>query len=800
MSTTRRLVSAAISIAALAALGALPAAASAAPSLGTPSQLAGPNSCVISTTDGSDPAAGTNTPSNLACTGEDTTSEQALNLPLDQALSPDGRFDYVVNTLNDSVLVFQRNQSDEHLTQVAGTAGCIADSTSSDSNCTNTATEMIDPRSIVVSPDGGHVYVASAQFAYEPAPPPPPAGSRDVTSAYGGGVVVFSRNSTTGQLTYQSCVSEGGENGCTTGHGLDGARGLAISGSHLYVAASPGGNYGSIAILSIGSNGDLTQAAGANTGDSANAGTAGCVLHAPGDTYYDDGCYTHVSALEGSWNVAASPDGKSLYGVSRDWGNGMVVINIGTEAENAALTVWSITDPVSGNIQQAPQTLGCIAEDPSLDAQLPLTNYSACSVGHGLGGLNDVVVSPDGKNVYTAGDSISAYLLNITGGGGVARFDRDPSTSIVNQPDGKAGCWNEQGADGCQAVRALTNAVSVAASPDGRNVYATSSDAAYESEYYENDFAGPRSASRGVFTNPYKSLIGDDSLVAFGRDPGTGALSQLGGTDGCAEEVPGNDAPNCSAAIGLTGAADVVVAPDDEGVYVTSLASRYKEGPAGSRIVLPGNISAVGAYNRTDQSPTCTDVTGTTPPATPLGVQLACTDPDSNPLTFALVSNPGHGTLSGFDPATGRVTYTPAAGFTGTDTFTYHATDIGDPADATSNTATVTITVPAAAASRSLARIALSRVRKQCSRTPRLSLVTNARAAGAHPTVRVYLDGRRIKVGHNARMRISVSLRHLRRGVHRLRITVTANGRTVSRTIRFRACAAARRVSPRFTG
>jgi tryptophan synthase alpha subunit len=67
-------------------------------------------------------------------------------------------------------------------------------------------------------------------------------------------------------------------------------------------------------------------------------------------------------------------------------------------------------------------------------------------------------------------------------------------------------------------------------------------------------------------------------------------------------------------------------------------------------------------------------------------------------LTFATASVPSHGTLSGFDPATGEVTYTPAAGYSGNDSFTFTVTDDGSagaPAALTSAAATVSILVQA---------------------------------------------------------------------------------------------------------
>ena len=64
-------------------------------------------------------------------------------------------------------------------------------------------------------------------------------------------------------------------------------------------------------------------------------------------------------------------------------------------------------------------------------------------------------------------------------------------------------------------------------------------------------------------------------------------------------------------------------------------------------------------------------------------------DPDGDPLTAVLVSGPSHGSLT--LNANGSFTYTPAADFAGSDSFTYRASD----GTADSNVATVTITVTA---------------------------------------------------------------------------------------------------------
>ncbi len=71
---------------------------------------------------------------------------------------------------------------------------------------------------------------------------------------------------------------------------------------------------------------------------------------------------------------------------------------------------------------------------------------------------------------------------------------------------------------------------------------------------------------------------------------------------------------------------------------------------------------------------------------TALPVTLTATDADNNPLTYTVLIAPANGTLTGTVP---NLTYSPAANFNGTDSFTFRAND----GIANSNTATVSITV-----------------------------------------------------------------------------------------------------------
>jgi VCBS repeat-containing protein len=105
----------------------------------------------------------------------------------------------------------------------------------------------------------------------------------------------------------------------------------------------------------------------------------------------------------------------------------------------------------------------------------------------------------------------------------------------------------------------------------------------------------------------------------------------------------------------------------------------------------------------TNRLPVATADTFTTTADTPLNIAAANgvlandTDADGNPLTASLVSTTTHGTLA--LNANGSFTYTPAAGYTGSDSFSYRAND----GQGFSNTITVSLTIASAPNTFSLA-------------------------------------------------------------------------------------------------
>jgi VCBS repeat-containing protein len=89
-----------------------------------------------------------------------------------------------------------------------------------------------------------------------------------------------------------------------------------------------------------------------------------------------------------------------------------------------------------------------------------------------------------------------------------------------------------------------------------------------------------------------------------------------------------------------------------------------------------------------NDAPTATAQSVTTDEDTAKAITLSGSDPDGDSLTYEIVTGPAHGTLTGTAP---NITYTPAANYYGSDSFTFKVKD----GSANSAAATVSITVAA---------------------------------------------------------------------------------------------------------
>lgn len=129
-----------------------------------------------------------------------------------------------------------------------------------------------------------------------------------------------------------------------------------------------------------------------------------------------------------------------------------------------------------------------------------------------------------------------------------------------------------------------------------------------------------------------------------------------------------------------------------EGTDSSGTFSFVKDGNAGTRTVANfanfTGISVVYDPPVANTAPVANAQSVSTAEDTAKAITLTATDAESNPMTYAIASNPSHGSLSGTAPS---VTYTPAANYYGADSFTFTARD----ASLTSTPATVSITVTA---------------------------------------------------------------------------------------------------------
>jgi uncharacterized protein len=126
----------------------------------------------------------------------------------------------------------------------------------------------------------------------------------------------------------------------------------------------------------------------------------------------------------------------------------------------------------------------------------------------------------------------------------------------------------------------------------------------------------------------------------------------------------------------------VVYTPASQFSGTDSFTFRAIDGAADSNVA---TVSIV--VNAVNDPPAANNAAVTTPADTAVNITLSGSDAEGAALTYAIASGPAHGTLGSLNGD--RVTYTPNAGYSGFDSFTFRASD----GSTTSDIAIITITV-----------------------------------------------------------------------------------------------------------
>jgi hypothetical protein len=162
--------------------------------------------------------------------------------------------------------------------------------------------------------------------------------------------------------------------------------------------------------------------------------------------------------------------------------------------------------PASAGIVQLPPPFGCLS---AIDDR--------CLAVHDGAIAGDFVLSPDGRNAYTA-DGLELLV-----------FDRDAVTGHLTQKAGRAGCVkNAPDTATCAgSARRLDSAGLLAISPEGETLYVGS---------------------------PVNGAV-----LVFDRDTTTGTLAQKSGNAGCIAA----DIPECGSAPSLDDLEDIALSPQE---------------------------------------------------------------------------------------------------------------------------------------------------------------------------------------------------------------------------------------------
>ena len=273
----------------------------------------------------------------------------------------------------------------------------------------------------------------------------------------------------------------------------------------------------------------------------------------------------------------------------------------------------------------------------------------------------------------------------VTGFGGVGLFRM--SRSQFWTLTALAG-WATTNASGAYTITGL--------SAGAYKVEFRSNDSLYLGEWYDNkpDFASATEVvvTAGNTTDGINAVLTREGIIA-GTVIGVGGI---GLSDVWVEACPSDGSPCSSESTRASGGYGIMgLAAGAYKVRFRSVSGYHGEwyddkpdfASATEVVVSAGSATrGIDAALIMNAAPVASGQAISTPVDTAQAITLTATDTDGDPLTYLVVTGPAHGTISGTAP---DLTYHPAAGYNGLDSFTFTASD----GVADSNVATVGITV-----------------------------------------------------------------------------------------------------------
>jgi len=294
------------------------------------------------------------------------TTGRGVKWPDGELVSPDGKNVYVGDFAGNGVTSFSRAGKAGALTQLSGTAGCITEA--GEEGCAK-GVELNHVEGMAIAQDGSAVYTAAA---------------------FSGAVGTFTREASTGALTQRGCVTSAAVGGCTLGYEFEGVNALAVapSGGDVYGTALFSNSLTTFAPTSGGAG--LAQPPGPEREVEKENGKGKEKVPAEEGTPSPNGCTVFLRspgcalglAMKAPEGLDISPDGKNVYVAT---------------FETGAVDVFD-RDVESGVVAQKPGARGCVAP----------AKVHGCTLGRALGAAGSIVVSPDGRNVYSTSQKSSA--------------------------------------------------------------------------------------------------------------------------------------------------------------------------------------------------------------------------------------------------------------------------------------------------------------------------------------------------------------------------------------------------------